>query len=177
VTYDIVLLGPPGAGKSTQADHLSERLGLPCLTAADALPPGGCVLDGEPSTLLAARAFDAALRAQRRAPDVIALELPDELAARRLTRRPALRRSGAARRRIVEYRAAIAPVLAFFEARMLLHRVDASGAPADVADAIARVIGLPPASSSPRPALPVRHVHAMDAMAAAHGYLVQRDDD
>jgi hypothetical protein len=109
---------------------------------------------------------------------VIALELPDELAVRRLTRRLRPRRTGAARRRIAECRAAIAPVLAFFEARMLLHRVDASGAPAEVADAIARVIGLPPLPSPPRPALPpVRHVHAMDAMAAAHGYLVKRDDD
>ena len=146
MTHDIVLLDPPGAGKSTQAADLSERLGIPYLTAADALPPGGCVLDGQPSTLLAAR---------------------------RLTRR----RSGAARRRIVEYRAAIAPVLAFFEARMLLHRVDASGAPAEVRDAIARAIGLTPLPEPPCAARPVRHVHAMDAMAAAHGYLVQRDDD
>jgi adenylate kinase family enzyme len=177
VTYDIVLLGPPGAGKSTQAALLSDRLGLPCLATTDALPTGGCVLDGEPSTLLAARVLDDALRASRRAPDVIVLEIPDDLAVRRLTRRLPPRRTGVARRRIAEYRDAIAPVLAFFEARMLLHRIDASEAAAEVHDAIAGAIGLPLLTSPPPPAFPVRHVQAMDAMAAAHGYLVQHDDD
>ena len=177
MTYDIVLIGPPGAGKSTQAALLGDRLGVPCVTTTDMLRAGGCVIDGEPSSLLAARALDVALRAQRRAPDVIALELPDELATRRLTRRLPPRGTGAARRRIAEYRAAIAPVLAFFEARVLLHRVDASGTQAEVRDAVAQIIGLPSLPSQPPTALPVRHVQAMDAMAAAHGYLVQRDDD
>jgi adenylate kinase len=177
VTYDIVLLGPPGAGKTTQAAHLGNRLGLPCPATSDAPPDGGCVLDGQPRTLLAARALDSALRARRRQLDVIALELPDDLAVRRLKRRLPPRRTGAARRRIEEYRAAIAPVLAFFDARMLLHRVDASGTPDQVRDAIARAIGLPCLPPTPPPVDRVRRVQAMDAMAAAHGYLVRSDDE
>jgi adenylate kinase len=177
VTYDVVFLGPPGAGKSTQAAHLGERLGLPCVRTSDALPDGGCVLDGEPRTLLAARTLDTALRARRRQPDVIVLELPDEVAVRRLRRRLPPRRTGAARLRIEEYRGAIGPVLAFFEARMLLHRVDASGTPDEVHDAIARTIGLPCLPPSPIPAVRVRQVHAMDAMAAAHGYLIRSEDE
>ena len=68
-------------------------------------------------------------------------------------------------------------VLAFFDARMLLHRVDASGTPDDVRDAIARAIGLPALPSMPPLAPEIRNVRAMEAMAAAYGYRVRRDDE
>jgi adenylate kinase family enzyme len=176
VTYDVVLLGPPGAGKSTQAAQLGDRLCLPCLAAVAEPPAGGCVLDGEPRTLVAARALEEALRVRRRAPDVLVLELPDDVAIRRLSRRLPPRGTGTARRRITEYRVGIRPVLSFFEARMLLHRVDASGAPDEVRDAIAEIIGLRPLPAAPYPVPRVRHIQAMDGMAAAHGYLVPHDD-
>lgn len=52
----IVLLGPPGAGKGTQADLLAERLGVPKISTGDVLR--AAVRDGTPMGLAAKAAMD-----------------------------------------------------------------------------------------------------------------------
>ena len=42
----IVLLGPPGAGKGTQAKLLSEQYGIPMIVAGDILREGAEVGEG-----------------------------------------------------------------------------------------------------------------------------------
>src|SRR5829696_138046 len=52
----IVLFGPPGAGKGTQAAPVAERLGLPRLATGDVLR--AAVRDGTPRGLEAKAAMD-----------------------------------------------------------------------------------------------------------------------
>jgi adenylate kinase len=52
----IVLLGPPGAGKGTQADLLAERLGVPKIATGDVLRTA--VREGTPLGLAAKAAMD-----------------------------------------------------------------------------------------------------------------------
>ena len=168
--YDVIMLGPPGSGKSSQAAYLSERLGVPLASEPPRSPTSGFVLDCGLMSLETARQLDATLRARGRQPDVIMLELPDRLVVRRAA---SWRRWPAGRTR--RYRRAIAPVLAFYESRRLLHRVDGSGSPSEVRAAVDRALGLRSDMAAEPVPPPVSNVPAMEAMAAAFGLVLTLD--
>jgi adenylate kinase len=175
VSYQIILVGPPGAGKSTQAARLGERLGLPWLRDAYADLPPGFVLDGAPRGLPAARALNEALRARGRQPDVVVLDVGDREACRRLAGRNPRRRR-AARQRIADHHRDVAPLLAFYASRHMLCRVDANGSPDAVGEAILRALliraAAPPAARPPA----IRQVRAMVAIAAAFGQCCEEQE-
>jgi adenylate kinase family enzyme len=205
VTYDLVILGPPGSGKTTLASYLSGRLGVPCVTPELILPPEGFIADGAPSTVAAAFALDNMLRSHRRQPDVLLLEVPYHRAACRLGGRlhcerghvyhrrhaePAVTRrcdhdggelvrsphdrARAVWRRVAAYHRTIGPVLRFYAARHVLHRIEATGSVAEVRAATLRALQLPVESSQPPRA--ARQVRAMEALASAFGYFASGDE-
>ena len=53
----VVLLGPPGAGKGTQAQKLSEKLGIPQISTGDLFRKN--ISDGTPLGVEAKRYLDA----------------------------------------------------------------------------------------------------------------------
>ncbi len=211
----VVLLGPPGAGKGTQARRLEQGFGLVQLSPGDLLraavaqgtPAGlaaktvmeagglvsdeivlailedrlaepdtgaGIVLDGFPRTAAQAEALDALLAEAGQAVDVaISLEVEDTAMVARVSgrftcaacgegyhdafKRPAAgsvcdvctgdrftrRADGGAetmRARLSAYHAETAPLIAFYEARGQLARVDAQGAIDDVTEALAALV-------------------------------------
>jgi len=202
----LVFMGPPGAGKGTQAKQAAERYGIPhvssgdifraeiaaqtdlgerikgYLDAGDLVPDettvravvgriqaddcrDGWLLDGFPRTEPQARALDEALQEQGHHLDaVVYLSMDLEVIVRRMSGRrvcPACGRSyhtehipprtegtcdacGAdlvtreddrpetVRQRLATYEEATAPLIAYYEARGLLVRVDGTGTPDDV---------------------------------------------
>src|SRR5689334_4396655 len=74
--YRLVLLGAPGVGKGTQAELLSNRLGLCHLSTGDIFRAAKCLNHGERTN-----AVDAALEFMRRGelvPDTTVLDLVRE---------------------------------------------------------------------------------------------------
>lgn len=74
--YRLVLLGPPGVGKGTEAELLCERLGTCHLSTGDIFRAAQCLAEGERSP-----ALDAALDYMRRGdlvPDTTVLDLVRE---------------------------------------------------------------------------------------------------
>ena len=70
----IVLLGPPGAGKGTQAEKLSEKLGIPQISTGDLFRKN--IGDGTPLGLEAKRYLDAG--------DLVPAELTNRLVEDRI---------------------------------------------------------------------------------------------
>lgn len=70
----VVLLGPPGAGKGTQAQKLSEKLGIPQISTGDLFRKN--ISEGTPLGLEAKRYLDAG--------DLVPAELTNKLVERRI---------------------------------------------------------------------------------------------
>jgi adenylate kinase len=186
---NLILFGPPGAGKGTQAARLKQQHGLAHLSTGDMLraavaagtPVGkeaeaimaagklvsdelicdvvadrieepdcrnGFILDGFPRTPAQAEALDAMLASKGKAIDaVIEIKVDEPELIRRIEGRAA--ETGGARaddnvetlkKRLEVYRAQTAPVLPFYEAKKILHRVDGMRSMDEVTRAIEGVL-------------------------------------
>ncbi len=211
---NLIFIGPPGAGKGTQAQRLCAKLGVPQVSTGDMLraarkagtelgrkadefmvkgllvpdevviglvqeriaqadAAGGFVLDGFPRTVAQAESLELMLsRASKRVDHVVLLEVPDELIVERITGRRVGETSGrifhlkydpppspdrgeggerllqraddredVVRKRLAEYSALTAPLVAWYANKGLLRRVDGVGALDDVTAALFRAIG------------------------------------
>jgi adenylate kinase len=199
-------MGPPGAGKGTQAKQTAERYGIPHVSSGDifraeisnetdlgkqikqyldsgALVPDeitvkavvgrlqaddcrdGWLLDGFPRTEPQARALDEALEAEGHTLDaVVYLSVDPEVIVRRMSGRRVCPQCGRSyhvehippktegtcdacgadlvtreddkpetvRQRLATYQEATAPLIAYYETRGLLVRVDGNGTPDEV---------------------------------------------
>ena len=213
---NIILLGPPGAGKGTQARMLEEDFGLVQLSTGDLLRAAvtagtaagkqakavmeagqlvsdeivlailrdrmaapdvarGIILDGFPRTAGQAAALDALLAASgQKVTAAISLEVDDEAMVGRVSgrftcaacgegyhdefkmpahagtcdrcggtafKRRADDNAETVRERLKAYHAQTAPLIAYYDARGVLERIDAMGPIAEVRKALARIVG------------------------------------
>ncbi len=211
---NLIFIGPPGAGKGTQAQRLCAKLGVPQISTGDMLraarkagtelgrkadefmakgllvpdevviglvqdriaqsdAAAGFVLDGFPRTVAQAESLERTLsKVGKRIDDVVLLEVPDELIVERITGRRVGETSGrifhlkydpppspdrgeggerllqraddredVVRKRLAEYAALTAPLVAWYANKGLLRRVDGVGALDDVTAALFRAIG------------------------------------
>jgi adenylate kinase len=212
----VILLGPPGAGKGTQARMLEEDFGLVQLSTGDLLRAAvtagtaagkqakavmeagqlvsdeivlailrdrmaapdvarGIILDGFPRTAGQAAALDALLAASgQKVTAAISLEVDDEAMVGRVSgrftcaacgegyhdefkmpahagtcdrcggtafKRRADDNAETVRERLKAYHAQTAPLIAYYDARGVLERIDAMGPIAEVRKALARIVG------------------------------------
>lgn len=212
----LILLGPPGAGKGTQARMLEEDFGLVQLSTGDMLRAAvaagteagrqakavmeagglvsddivlailkdrmrqpdvarGVILDGFPRTEGQATALDMLLaEAGRKITAAISLEVDDEAMVGRVSgrtacagcgegyhdqfKRPAVagacdkcggtdmkRRADdnaeTVRDRLKAYHAQTAPLIAYYDGKGVLHRVDAMGDIADIRESLGAIVG------------------------------------
>jgi adenylate kinase len=203
---NLILLGPPGAGKGTQAERIREDFDVAYVATGDILrqavaggtPLGeqakrymdagelvpdeviigviserlrsddardGFLLDGFPRTIAQAEALDDALGGSgRELTGVLLIDAPDEEIVRRISGRRVGPVSGrvyhvefdppqvegrddvdgaeliqrdddrpeTVRKRLDVYHSQTAPLVAYYEERGLLHRIDGTGTPAEV---------------------------------------------
>ncbi|HSR15211.1 MAG TPA: adenylate kinase [Gemmatimonadales bacterium] len=186
--FDILLLGPPGAGKGTQGVLLAERLGLPKFATGDLLrdavargtPLGrqaravmesgalvsddiilgvveeeldkpaaaaGVILDGVVRTVPQAEGVERLLAERgRRIAHVVFLDVADQeilgrIERRRTTESRADDAPDAVTRRLRAYREQTAPVLAWYEARGGVDRIEGTGTVAEIAGRIKAALG------------------------------------
>jgi len=212
---NLIFIGPPGAGKGTQAQRLCTKLNVPQVSTGDMLRAArkagtelgrkadefmvkgllvpdevviglvqerinqvdaaqGFVLDGFPRTVAQAESLERMLaRVGKRIDDVVLLEVPDELIVERITGRRVGETSGrifhlkydpppspdrgeagerllqraddredVVRKRLAEYAALTAPLVAWYANKGLLRRVDGVGALDDVTASLFRAIGV-----------------------------------
>lgn len=212
----LILLGPPGAGKGTQARMLEEDFGLVQLSTGDLLRAAvaagtdagkearavmeagglvsdaivlailkdrmaapdvarGIILDGFPRTAGQAAALDGLLAATgRKITAAISLEVDDEAMVVRVAGRytcgtcgegyhdefkqparpgtcdkcggTAMKRraddnAGTVRERLKAYHAQTAPLIAYYDGKGVLQRIDAMGAIADIRAALGAIVG------------------------------------
>lgn len=181
----ILFLGPPGAGKGTQAERVAERLGIAHVSTGDmfrALDPDtdlgrrvqaimesgelvpdgiviemlearisepdaadGYILDGFPRTRPQAEALDRFL-GEDGLDHVVVLDVPtDELVSRILARGRADDTEAAVRTRLGVYADDTEPLIAFYEDRGIVRRVDGVGDVDEITDRILAVLDLPAA--------------------------------
>jgi adenylate kinase len=211
----LILLGPPGAGKGTQARMLEEDFGLIQLSTGDLLRAAvaagteagkqakavmeagqlvsdaivlailkermaqpdvakGIILDGFPRTAGQAAALDALLAAAgQKVTAAISLEVDDEAMVGRVSGRTSCARCGegyhdefkrpaiagvcdkcggsefkrraddnaeTVRERLKAYHAQTAPLIAYYQGKGVLERIDAMGAIADIRTALGHVV-------------------------------------
>ncbi len=185
---DLLLLGPPGAGKGTQGVLLSRRLGLPKFATGDLLrdavrretPLGrqaravreagelvsdeiilgvvreelarpdaanGVIFDGVVRTVPQAEGVERILAGMGRRMDrVLFLDVSDEEILARIAQRRGIEGRAddapeAVARRLRAYREQTAPVLAWYQARGGVTRLDGTGTVEEVAERVARAAG------------------------------------
>jgi adenylate kinase len=183
----VIVLGPPGSGKGTQARLLANALAVDHVSVGDALraevdegspigarvaatvaagdlvsmadvlavldeplraatQAGGWVLDGAPRTAAQAQGLDRALDAMDAAIQlVIALEVVYDEVRARLLRRARVERRVDDTAQVIDHRLAVwardgIPVLAWYEQRGLLARVDGTGNVNNVAARVAAAV-------------------------------------
>ncbi|WP_028066741.1 adenylate kinase [Solirubrobacter soli] len=163
---DLVLLGPPGSGKGTQAKPLAAARGLAYLSTGEllraagaavrrfldagelvpdallfellgeAMPAGGVLLDGFPRTLSQAKALD-----ERTAVEAILLDVPDDVVVERLAGRGRDDDTpDTVRRRLAVYHEQTEPLIAYYERGGRLVRVDGVGTAAEVGHRMRRAM-------------------------------------
>jgi len=184
---DLLLLGPPGAGKGTQGVRLSARLGLPKLATGDLLreavtqrtPLGlkaqaimeagalvsddlilamvreelakpaarrGVILDGVVRTIPQAEGVAALLAELGRQIDlVLFLDVSDEEILGRIAKRRGIEgraddAPASVARRLKTYREQTAPVLAWYQARGGVTRIEGTGTVDEIAARILRAV-------------------------------------
>jgi adenylate kinase len=173
----IVLLGPPGSGKGTQAEHLRDRGWLTLSTGdllrqaradgtelgeqasqymdrGDLVPDDlivaliagelegrddvSIVLDGFPRTVAQADELAAALTPHDRGLDaVVLIDVPDDVVSERISGRGrADDNPETVRERLHVYHGETEPLIAYYDERGLLRRVDGDGDPDAIADGV-----------------------------------------
>lgn len=185
---DLLLLGPPGAGKGTQGVRLSARLGLPKLATGDLLreavtqqtPLGlraraimeagglvsddlilaivreelakpaarrGVIFDGVVRTIPQAEGMAVLLAELGRQIDlVLFLDVSDQEILGRIAKRRGIEGRAddapeAVARRLKAYREQTAPVLAWYQARGGVTRIEGTGTVDEIAARILRAVG------------------------------------
>ena len=188
----LIMFGPPGAGKGTQATRLEERYGLKQLSTRDMLRAAvasgsdlgkevqaiidagdlvsddimvrmieqriaqddcakGFILDGFPRTEAQAEALDTMLgKSGSKIDAVLVMEVDEEeLFSRIETRAKEAGNSARAddnaetlRKRLGVYKEQTAPVLPFYEAKGVLHKIDGMASMDDVTRQIEGALGL-----------------------------------
>ncbi|MAJ63347.1 MAG: adenylate kinase [Alphaproteobacteria bacterium] len=188
----LIMFGPPGAGKGTQAARLEERYGLKQLSTGDMLRAAvasgsdlgkevqaiidagdlvsddimvrmieqriaqddcakGFILDGFPRTEAQAEALDTMLgKSGSKIDAVLVMEVDEEeLFSRIETRAKEAGNSARAddnaetlRKRLGVYKEQTAPVLPFYEAKGVLHKIDGMASMDDVTRQIEGALGL-----------------------------------
>ena len=185
----IVLLGPPGCGKGTQAERLRDELGFVALSTGDLLRRARAagtdlgrraaeymdrgelvpedvvvvvlrdalgdledrpvLLDGYPRTVAQADALGRTLEDRgRRLTDAVFIDVPDDVVVGRIAGRAQGRADDdpdTVRARLRVYHRETEPLIAFYEARGLLRRVDGAREPDRVHEGVLRGIGHRPA--------------------------------
>jgi len=178
----IVLLGPPGAGKGTQAEFLARTLGIPAISTGELLREGakagselgrrvaaimtsgglvddatmaevvrerlaqcggGFLLDGYPRTVPQAETLDWILAGKDAGLDgVLLVEVPEEeLVRRTLARGREDDREDVVRARLRVYREKTEPLIGYYGARRLLHRIDGDRSVAEVTSQMLDALG------------------------------------
>ncbi len=179
----ILLLGPQGSGKGTQADRLSERLGIPTLSMGqllrDVISEGGIlsdriretvysgglvsddiaitildrkiqelgardgyILDGFPRNEAQLKAYDA----YDQPTHVVVIEIPRDISLERISHRARIERRVDDTPEVIAHRLDVyeqesIPMLAYYEPRGIVHRVDGLGTVDEVTERIKNAIG------------------------------------
>ena len=162
----VVLLGPPGAGKGTQAQIIAERLGVPAISTGDifrANVSGQTELgrkaktymdagDLVPDEITVAMVKDRLAELGQELRRVLELVVDEEELVRRLSGRRMLvdgqmvqrddDRPETVRHRLEVYREQTAPLSGFYESEGLLSRIDAIGEVEEVTARALRALGV-----------------------------------